>query len=169
MNSTRHFNSVRKIYFILFQLIWVTPRGLHYIAFFLSLGYLSLFTLIVFVVCFILFLFFLFWLPHGTWSSKARDQLPATVATYTAAATYASCGSDRSLIHCASLGIESMSQRSRDATNLVAAKQELPLYILILTFIPRIIQQTLNLILSIDSKRDVPILRKATTVKPNCL
>ena len=29
--------------------------------------------------------FFLFWQPRGIWSSWARDQIPATVAAYTAA------------------------------------------------------------------------------------
>ena len=32
-----------------------------------------------------LFFFFLFWLPYGTWSSQARDQIPATIETYTTA------------------------------------------------------------------------------------
>ena len=30
---------------------------------------------------------FIFWLPHGIWSSRARDQNQAAVATYAAAAT----------------------------------------------------------------------------------
>jgi len=32
------------------------------------------------------YIFFSFWSPHGLWSSSARDQIPAEVATYTAAA-----------------------------------------------------------------------------------
>ena len=43
--------------------------------------------------------FFLFWPPHGIWSSLARDQIPATVVTYAAAA-----GNTRFLIHCARPG-----------------------------------------------------------------
>ena len=32
------------------------------------------------------FLLFFFWLPHGIWSSWVRDQIQATVVTYTTAA-----------------------------------------------------------------------------------
>ena len=35
------------------------------------------------------YIFFLFWLPHGIWSSRARDQIRATVATYAEAVTTA--------------------------------------------------------------------------------
>ena len=38
-----------------------------------------------------LFIFFFFWLPHGTWSSQARDQIQATVANLSH-----SCGNARS-------------------------------------------------------------------------
>ena len=41
-------------------------------------------------------LFFFFWPPHGTWSSWARDQIQATVATYTTAMATAD-----PLTHCA--------------------------------------------------------------------
>ena len=38
---------------------------------------------------------------------------------------HCSCGNSGSLIHCARLGIEPMSQRSRDATDAVVPQQEL--------------------------------------------
>ena len=66
---------------------------------------------------FILFFFlvFLFWLPHGIWSSQARGQIRAAVATYAI----------DPLTRYAGLGIEPVSWHNRDAVNPVAPQQEL--------------------------------------------
>ena len=63
------------------------------------------------------FFFFLFWLPHGTWSSWARDHIPAAVVT--------SAATPDPLSHCAGLEIEPASQCSRDTTNPIVLQQEL--------------------------------------------
>ena len=54
---------------------------------------------------------FLFRLPHGTWSSQARDQIRAAVTTYATAAVLLD-----PLIHSAGLGIEPASRPYGDAT-----------------------------------------------------
>ena len=63
----------------------------------------------------VIFFFFLFWLPFGIWSSPARDQNRATVATY--AATEAP---PDPLNHCAGPGLEPTSQWCREATDPIA-------------------------------------------------
>ena len=69
----------------------------------------------------LLFLFFLFcccfWPPRGIWSSQARDQNRASVATYAATRD--------PLTHCALPGIEPASRCSRDAAHPIALQQEL--------------------------------------------
>ena len=55
---------------------------------------------------------FFFWLPHGIWSPQARDQMGATVLTYTTAAAMPDC-----LTHCEAPGIETASQCYRDAAD----------------------------------------------------
>ena len=55
-------------------------------------------TSILLVVCFFLFLF---WPPHRMWSSRVRNRIQASAATYTAAAPM-----QEFLTHCAGPGIE---------------------------------------------------------------
>ena len=64
---------------------------------------------------------FFFSPPCSTWSSRARDQILATVVTYATAAAM-----PNSLIHCASSGIKLASWRFRDAANPVVPQRELP-------------------------------------------
>ena len=79
------------------------------------------------------FFFFLFWPPHGTWSSQARDQIWAAVATYTAAAAM-----PYPLTHCAGLGIEPVSWCCRNP--LVVGTPTISYY----SFQPRWSQNTSN-------------------------
>ena len=65
------------------------------------------------------FFFFFFWLPRGIWSSWARVQIQAAVATKaTAVATFGS------LTHCAGPGIKPVSQHSQDDANSVTPQWE---------------------------------------------
>ena len=73
--------------------------------------------------CGLFFFSFLATLWHM--NSQARDQIQATVVTYTTAvATLAP------LTHCARPGIELASWRCRDTTNPIAPQQELQLFLL---------------------------------------
>lgn len=62
-----------------------------------------------------------FWLPQGMWSSWIRNQIRASVATFTTAAA-------RYLTHLARLGIEPTSQCSSDAANPDAPQWELQIF-----------------------------------------
>ena len=68
------------------------------------------------LVLFCFFFSFFSWLPYGTWSSWARDQINLW-------GNYSNAGSG-SLTHCASWGMEPVTQCSRDATNPVVPQQE---------------------------------------------
>ena len=60
-------------------------------------------------------IFFFFWPPHGIWSSWARNQIQATVATYATAAAALD-----SLTHRARPGVEPSPHCCRDASDPVA-------------------------------------------------
>ena len=65
------------------------------------------------------FYFFLFfWPPPGIWNSQARDKIPATPMTYTAAV--ATLGP---LTQCAGLGTEPVSWHCKDAADPGAPQQ----------------------------------------------
>lgn len=65
-------------------------------------------------------IFVLIWPPCGMWSSQARYQVWAAVATYTAAAAMLD-----PLTCCAGLGIEPASWRCRDTVYPIVPQQEL--------------------------------------------
>ena len=60
------------------------------------------------------------WLPCSIWSSKARDQIRATVVTYATAVAKLD-----PLTHCAELETKPASWHCRDATDPAAPQQEL--------------------------------------------
>lgn len=62
---------------------------------------------------------FLLWLPCGIWSSPARDQIRAAVATYTAA-----LATPDPLTHFAGPGIEPVLWQCRNAADPIVPQQE---------------------------------------------